>query len=216
MTTFLRYSKEAKKKIYFLLGSYAVYGITLGLTYYPYIDDTQRQVEGNTSFGAHYARYGSELFSWIFQGSRHLTDTGLTSFLITSLILTLTSWVTIYSLKQGEKVTWVETIISLLIGVNPWFLACFSFRFDAPFMALSMLVSVIPFLFYKEKRVFYPLSFIAIFLMCNFYQLSSGIYIVMILSLSLKEFLDGKQLFDILKKLLVSAVAFSLGMILFF
>lgn len=38
------------------------------------------------------------------------------------------------------------------LGLSPWFLECFSYKFDSPYMALSVLASVIPFIF--GRRIF--------------------------------------------------------------
>ncbi|MFR6452535.1 MAG: glucosyltransferase domain-containing protein [Streptococcus sp.] len=46
------------------------------------------------------------------------------------------------------------TLSSIVIGVNPWFLEALSFRFDNPFMSLSILVSLLPFIFWESKKLF--------------------------------------------------------------
>ena len=64
--------------------------------------------------------------------------------MVSAIILTLTSVVVLYVMFDGEQISWVSAMGSVFIGINPWFLEPISFRFDAPYICLSVLVSVIP------------------------------------------------------------------------
>lgn len=186
--------------------------VNIGLVNFPYIDDITRQMSGVPNFGAHYSRWGSEIFSWIFQGSRHLTDQGITLFILSSLILTLTSSLAL-SYVYKEKIPWGAAIISVLIGINPWFLECLSFRFDGPFMALSILFGFTAFYWWnKPKWQLFIASILSVFMLCNTYQSSSGVFIIVALTLAYKEILDGRKLVKVMHKLLISALGFILGM----
>lgn len=200
-----------------VVGVFIIYIVAIsaiGLVNFTYIDDAVRQIDGSTNFGAHYGRWGSELFSWLFQGSRHLADMGLVNYLLTALILGVTSVVLIFLLNI--KFSWLSVFASTLLGLNPWFLQCVSFRYDSPFMALSLLFSVLPFVWWRtSKKMFYLFAFLGIFLMCNTYQLSSGIFIVILLGVCLKEFLLGTKFIEIFKCLISSAVSYVFAMILF-
>ena len=77
--------------------------VIIGLSNYPYVDDVVRQINGMTNFAAHYSRWGSELFAWFIQGGRHLTDQGITTFVISALILTMTSLLALYYYIQTVK-----------------------------------------------------------------------------------------------------------------
>lgn len=202
-----------KQKIFIIFVLYCVSACSIGVVNYPYIDDIARRIEGVGNFAAHYSRYLSEFASYIVQGSHHLTDTGLTTFVVSAIILTLTSVVVLYVMFDGEQISWVSTMGSVFIGINPWFLEPISFRFDAPYICLSVFVSVIPFLFfYSKKRYYFLLSIVGIFLMCNSYQGSSGIYIIMLLTLIYRDFLKGVEISELLKKLLISALAYVISM----
>lgn len=50
---------------------YLLFLTSLEMVQFPYIDDTARQIYGDTNFWRHYSRLASELLSWTFQGSRH-------------------------------------------------------------------------------------------------------------------------------------------------
>ncbi|WP_460016910.1 glucosyltransferase domain-containing protein [Lactovum odontotermitis] len=185
--------EEFFKYFSFTFICYAVPLIAIGLSNYPYLDDTSRRAMGYTAFGNDYSRWGSEFLAWILQGSRHLVDTGLTNFIVTALILALSSVILVSIIS---KLGYLSLFVSLMIGLNPWSLGLFSFKFDSPFMAVSVLMSIIPFLFW-EKRQFAVVSFFALFLMYNTYQASSGIFLVIFLIKiyrSLTQRIDGKKL----------------------
>lgn len=200
-----------------LLTIFVIYFFTLTIissVNYPYIDDINRQRSGATGFAESYSRWGSEILSWIFNGSRHLTDMGLTSSILTTVILTITSLIVV-AVLTSIQFNWYAVVLSTLIGLNPWFLQCVSFRFDSPYMALSVLFSVLPFLFWNKKRYFYIISYICLFLMCNTYQPSSGLYIVLFLAMILKYLLQGTPLLLILRKSISSGIIYIMAVLTF-
>lgn len=203
-----------KKKI---LGTFFAYFLplyTIGLVNFPFIDDVDRQLRGYTGFGFTYSRWGSEIAAKIVQGSSHLVDMGIFTYLLSSFLLTLVSLIVVQ--KLNGSLSWISLLSSVFIGLNPWFLECLLFRFDNPYMVLSLLFSVLPFLLYDRKVLFYLLSIISVFFMCNTYQSSSGFYIVMILAVSLKDVEKNLKFRKIVKNVFFSAIAYSLGMLLFF
>lgn len=149
MGKLLEWIKQFKIQIIILFIMNQVITLSIGIVNYAYIDDVGRQTEGYTDFAKDYARVGSELFSYLIQGSRHLTDLGLMSSIITGTILTICGLVVGYSITGRFNTT--IAIASVLIGANPWFLECISFRFDGPYMAMSVLFSVIPFIFWENS-----------------------------------------------------------------
>ncbi|MBO0440407.1 glucosyltransferase domain-containing protein [Candidatus Enterococcus ikei] len=209
------WAKENKSLLITTVLIYQVAILAIGLVAFPYIDDTARQLTGATDFARSYSRWGSEIASWLVQGSRHLTDMGLTTHILTGLILALSSVIVVYCLNN-KKLELLPLIVSTIIGLNPWFLQSVSFRFDSPYMALSILFSIIPFLWWEKKSsTFFIVSVISIFLMCNTYQSSSGIYIIMVLALSLKELLSNKDPMSTFKKIAFSALAYISAMLIY-
>lgn len=209
------YIKDNRYKFTLIFLIYFTTILSIGIVNYPYIDDSLRQLTGFTGFAEHYSRWGSEISSWIVQGSRHLTDMGLTTHILTAIILAISSIITIFMLND-KKFSWVAAACSTLIGLNPWFLQCISFRFDSPYMALSILASIVPFLWWdKNKKSFFIMSVLCIFLMCNTYQSSSGIYIVMTIALIFKDLTSNHSLKNNYKKYSLSIMAYILGMVFY-
>lgn len=137
--------KENRYKLFLIFAIYLTAILSIGMVNYPYLDDCLRQITGITGFAESYCRWGSEISSQIIQGSRHLTDMGLTTHIITAITLGFSSIIAVYVLND-KKFSWVSAACSTIIGLNPWFLGCISFRFDSPYMALSVLLSIVPFL----------------------------------------------------------------------
>ncbi|MFD1411371.1 glucosyltransferase domain-containing protein [Lapidilactobacillus gannanensis] len=214
LKNFYHFIEDNILKVVAVITVYLISISAIGLVNFPYIDDTARQIDGSTNFGRHYGRWGSELLSWLVQGSHHLTNMGLVTHFLTAIFLGVASLVVIYLFNR--KFSWLSVFASTILGLNPWFLQCVSFRYDSPYMALSILFSVLPFLWWTiNKKSFYILSIVGIFLMCNTYQLSSGIFIVVALSLCLISLLSGGKFLETLKKLLLSAISYIIAMALF-
>lgn len=194
LSNFWEFIKRNKKACFIILSIYLVVNINIGLAEFPYIDDIGRQLEGYSGFSEHYSRYLSEISARLIQGGSHLTDPGLSTNIISAFILTFASVTLLFVLFPSKKVNLALTLSSTVIGINPWFLEALSFRFDNPFMSLSILVSLLPFIFWESKKLFNLFSIICIYLMCNSYQASSGIYIMMVLTLVFLELIYGKNL----------------------
>lgn len=209
--------KNNKIKVLVIFIINLIVNINIGLVNYPYIDDILRQRQGIANFIAHYARYFSEYASWTFQGNRHLTDMGLTTHILSAIIMSLTACVVLYILNSNKYISWSSTIASIIIGINPWFLEVLSFRFDSPYICLSVLVSVMPYIFLKndKKLLFFLTSVFAIILMCNSYQASSGIYIITLLSIIFLNLIQGKPFLGEIKSTVIAAMAYTTGMLFY-
>lgn len=206
-----------KNRMYILLTVviYQLAILAIGLVNFPYMDDAIRQRAGNTDFGRTYSRWGSEIVSWFLQGSRHLTDMGLFTHILTGLILAASSIIVVYTLN-GKVLRLLPVVVSTLIGLNPWLLQGISFRFDSPYIAMSVFFSVCPFLWWERKQShFIIISIASIFVMCNTYQASSGIYIIMVLALSLRTLLAGKKMSALLIKVVGAATSYVIAMVLY-
>lgn len=213
LSNFWEFIERNKKACFIILSIYLVVNINIGLAEFPYIDDIGRQLEGYSGFSEHYSRYLSEISARLIQGGSHLTDPGLSTNIISAFILTFASVTLLFVLFPSKKINLGLILSSTVIGINPWFLEALSFRFDNPFMSLSILVSLLSFIFWESKKLFNLFSIICIYLMCNSYQASSGIYILMVLTLAFLELIYGKKLN--IKGLLNSAVSYIVGMVLY-
>lgn len=131
--------EKNKRSILLVFFIYLVINLAIGIVNFPYLDDVGRQLWGYSKFAEGYSRWGSEILAWVIQGSRHLTDLGLVSSILTAIILTISSSIVVYVLND-KKLQIIPMIVSTIVGINPWFLQNISFRFDAPFYGIQHFV----------------------------------------------------------------------------
>mgnify|MGYP000850035980 FL=1 len=215
LSDFKNYIQLNKISAIFIFIIYLVVNMNIGLAEFPYIDDIGRQLQGYSGFSEHYSRYVSEYFAHFISGGWRLTDSGLTTHVISAFILALASLILVFVLFPKNKMSLTTAFVSTIIGINPWFLEPLSFRFDNPFMSLSILFSVTPFVFWDNKKLFATSSIIGIFLMCNSYQASSGIYIILTLTMLFLELIQGRRFREELFKVFISIVSYSIGIVLY-
>lgn len=152
----------------------------------------------------------SEFASIIVQGSTRLTDLGWTTHILSALNLGWCSTILLYLIYRDKPVTWLSAVSSTLMEINPWALEILSFRFDTPYMTLSILVSILPFLFKQHLIGFALDSSIGGFLMMNAYQASSGIYFILLLTVTFRDLatIQSQYLKNYAKQFLFAAVGF--------
>ncbi len=207
--------KTNKNKVLIVFAIYCACILSIGIVNFPYYDDVGRRIYGTTTFWKDFCRLLSEISSYIVHGSSHLTDMGLTAFFLSALIMTFSSVLLLYIFiyQSNKKVTWISTVASVYIGINPWFLQCLSYHFDSPYICLSILVSIIPFLFYKNKKMFFGTSLLGCFLMCNSYQASSGIFLIILITLLYIDLSNEKK--SVTNSAITGLCAYCLAMILY-
>ena len=115
----------------------------------------------------------------------------------------------------NEKMGYLACLASLPIGLYPYFLSNFSYRYDSPYMALSIFACVLPFVFKSQTRDYIIASVIGLFAMCTSYQASSGIYIVMAVLCAARMRQDGKSWSQIGKFVLASICCYIASLLLF-
>lgn len=181
-----------KKQIYLLLIITAIYMITYYTIFranFNYIDDLSRTMFGYRGW-KNFSRYFSEFFSIILNTNKYLTDISPLTQIIACIILAICGIVLLNLFDKNKKLNFFSIIAVLFIGLNPFFLECISYKYDSPYMAFSILVSIIPFIFYKKvlniknQIPFIITSIVGTLLMCMSYQASSGIFPLIALFLS--------------------------------
>ena len=172
--------KELVSSVLFLSIVYAVSYISIFRANFNYMDDINRAVNGNDMSGV-FARHISNFFSWFIHTTDHrLTDISPLPQLIACVFLALVGFILVK--VMCKKPTKYLLLATLPIGLSPYFLECISYKFDAPYMVLSILASVFSFLFmHKNRWLYFGTSVISLLIMTMTYQASSGIFIMMVL-----------------------------------
>jgi len=155
-----------------------------------YNDDLDRALKGYRGW-AGWGRYIAHYLSVIIHMNLRITDISPLPQFFAVLILAASTLIFIKILSP-EKITISSLIAAIPIGLSPYFMENYSFKFDAPYMALPVFFSIIPFLFCRKTTVFCITSFFCLIAMCMSYQASSGIYIVMVLIIACRLWITGK------------------------
>lgn len=182
---------------------------------YNYIDDVLRVNFGGRYFTT-FGRYISEYLSILIHGDTYLTDISPLPQLLAGCIVAAASAIMLHVLTEKKEFSFWEYAAVLPLSLSPYFLQCLSYKFDSPYMAISILGSVAPLLFRNKDWKVYALAVVAgILVMCTSYQAASGIFPLMVMVLCLKRW-NGKEEFrEVLKFAAISAGAYLAGLLIF-
>lgn len=162
-----------------------------------YIDDLNRSIIGYKEWD-NFSRYISYYLSTFMHMDTILADVSPLTQLVAIAFLSFASLILVWSIREviwkNEESQWESTeqpykkrlttlaiIASIPIGLSPYFLEELSFKYDSPYMALSVLFSVLPFVFIHHIRAYIPVAILSSLGMCMTYQASSGVEIILVL-----------------------------------
>lgn len=162
-----------------------------------YIDDLNRSIIGYKEWD-NFSRYISYYLSTFMHMDTILADVSPLTQLVAIAFLSFASLILVWSIREiiwknehsgweaseepyKKRLTALAIIASIPIGLSPYFLEELSFKYDSPYMALSVLFSVLPFIFIHHIRAYIPVSILSSLGMCMTYQASSGIEIILVL-----------------------------------
>src|SRR5574344_622083 len=178
------------------------------------IDDVRRSLSGERNFTA-YSRYITEIGLVFLHTNFKLADIAPLSQFIGVFFLACTMLILSAVYNNGRS-TLMSIIAALPAALSPWFLADMSYRYDSPSMALSVLISIIPFIFVENNPAYIVTSIISVWIMCMTYQASSGIYVVTVIMYALYIWVnnkkDGK---DTIRFILISACCYLFALCFF-
>lgn len=217
------------KELYRIIKTYKIQLVLLFLVYtvafisviranYYYTDDLGRAIYGYEITGD-FSRYVANILSEIFHGNTWLADISPLPQIMALFIMTLTGVIllsVLSSLLNTNAGKW--SFIALIpVGLSPYFLSCLSYKYDAPYMAFSVFASVFPLIFYKYDNIkIYSVSvFIGTIVMCTTYQVSSGIFPMIVSILALIMWIQKKSYKKIGSFLLNSAISYILALLVF-
>lgn len=180
-----------------------------------YIDDIGRTFWGYRRF-QYFSRYIAEFGSILVHGDPHLTDISPIPQILAAGIMAISGVILLHVITGKERFRWIEYAAMVPLCLSPYFLECMSYKFDAPYMAVSVLASVAPVLFYKKGTVKYLLSVVlGTLIMCMSYQASSGIFPMLIVLLALKKWSQRVNMKEVGRFILLSAIGYLVGILFF-
>jgi len=202
------------KPVLILSGVYLLGMLTIMRANFTYLDDCWRSVDG-LRLWYKWSRYIVEFISILIHGDTKMTDISPLPQLLAIIVLSISSVLLVYVISNG-KITIIRVLASIPLGISPFFLECFSYKYDAPYMALSIFVCIIPFLFIARKKAFLFCSVVSVLSMCMIYQAASGIYPLIVMILCFQDWNSRKKPNkEILSFMGMAALAFCCAMLFF-
>lgn len=178
-------------------------------------DDLERSITGVQAWDD-YGRHLSNFLSGMIHTSSNLTDISPLPQLIGLVLVALSAVIMLHLVTGKRQFSWWELVLTIPVGLSPYFLQNLSYRFDPPYMTLSVLAATLPFLFQKAAswtRII--LSSLAILVVTMTYQAGLSVYLVLAIFLGFKGWYEGKPFRDLLHEWLISGAGFVIGVLLF-
>lgn len=169
--------RENRRFFIFIFSIFVVGILTIIRANYSHLDDMERTIRGINHLDA-WSRFLAGALAVIVHASPVLMDISPLPQIVACLILAFGAFAFAY-IATGKKITWLSCIAALPIGLSPHFLENLTFKFDAPYMALAVVFSIVPFLFINDKKAFVTVSILGLLGTCLTYQAASGVYIVL-------------------------------------
>jgi len=205
--------KHFIKPFFLITGIYLFGLIAIILADFSYIDDIDRALRGFRGWNG-WSRHLNDFLSTFIHVDFFLADISPLPQFLAILLMAFSSVLLVYIITG--KITCFTIIASIPLFLTPYFLENFSYKFDAPYMALSVFSSVVPFLFITARKAFIFTSIISLLVMCLTYQASSGIYILIVITLCFLDFnCKRKSIKDIFIFIGIAAASYIFSMIFF-
>ena len=181
-----------------------------------YIDDLGRAITGYAQWSKE-SRYLSELLSRIVHADMTLFDVSPLPQVLAALILAVTGIIIKKQFSSSEKTSVWQYAALIPLCFFPYYLEAISYKFDAPYIALSVFFSVAPIMYRKNRCYVY---FIACMLgtmgMCMTYQASSGILPIIVAGVALRDWCKGVNRKRVMRSIFTAAGAYIVTMVFYY
>lgn len=206
---------EFKREYCILAFVYFICLISVFRADYGYVDDIGRTITGNRGW-EDFSRYINQILSVFIHGDILLNDISPIPQLLAIVLMAAASLIVIVAFKKDNNITFWGIVAVIPITISPYFLECLSFKFDSPYMALSVVSSVLPLLFIDtDLRIYSNIVFLSMLAMCMTYQASSGLFIVGVLFLLGVKWNRGMDVQSVVRIFLVSALSYFIALLVF-
>lgn len=183
-------------------------------------DDIDRNHGGAYAWGYYSSRWVTEIANLLIHESFRVHDRSPLGQIIGIIVLSCVAFSLSYVFSNfagANRIRKRNVLASIIIVLNPYFLQCMSYKYDAVGMALSILFSIIPFLFLEKKDLFFISSSFCVLFTYLSYQSSSGIYILMVLATGMLQYLlEVKDLRELISYFVKSAVSYLFAVFVFY
>lgn len=209
-----------KKPFLWMLAVYVVAISAVLRADFNYIDDMGRAYAGYKNWGITYSRYLSDFLSGVLHGGNYLYDISPWPQLVAVGLLCLTSLLAIHLITGRRTISLWEVAAVLPLGLSPYFLECISYKYDAPYMALSILAGVLPLVFWRDGKgrnatLFFAASLVGTLVVCTTYQAATGVFPMLVILLTFQRWNRGEDWRECVRFCLMAAGAFCAGILVF-
>ncbi|HEL1620215.1 TPA: glucosyltransferase domain-containing protein, partial [Streptococcus suis] len=177
---------SAKTSFAILFGIYLL-GISALLRANVYYNDDNWRFSGGSRGWDDWNRFFTDRSSIYFFGGKFAVDVSPYSQILAVAIVALVGILLLGLLYRRKVFTIWEVVALVPLGLNPFFIVNLSYKFDAPFMAFSLLAAVFPLVFRFASARWYVLAcFLGSLLVLTSYQASFGIFPMLVILLLLR------------------------------
>lgn len=182
---------------------------------YTYADDIGRTFDGYHGW-LDWSRWTTQILATFIHAEWHLTDISPFPQILACFIMAVAGIIVLISFKEEREIDiWNISAISIT-ALAPYFLGSISYKFNSPYMALSFLASVLPFLAKKLSAKIYALtSIFCLLVMCTSYQAYSGVYPMIALLLTMQDLKAGTRFKESINFLITSAICYLVSLCVF-
>ena len=209
--------KSIKWRVYIkpfliIFGIYCLAMIAIWHAGVSYADDAGRAITGK-GWTSDFNRYSSSLLSFLLVQMRFsLVDISPLGQIIAMALLTVATLILVDLFGDKKKLS--HLIVATLAGLTPFTLSLWLYKFDAPCMALALLACILPFAIkFKKSWQFGLFSFFSLMVALTSYQAFTGVYLLLLLALSFRDYLNKKP-FD-WQRIVFGLASFLLALLIF-
>ena len=182
---------------------------------YHYVDDLGRTLEGYQLTGA-FSRYLASVLSVFLHTDEWLTDISPLTQWVAALIMAYASILLLYIITEKTEHTGWALAAVVPLGLCPYFLECYSYKFDAPYMALSVLAAIAPLIYRGRPPVKFGIAaFVGTLIVCLTYQSATGIFPLLVVFLAFLMWIRGDSFKKLCDFVVPAAIGYVLGVLAF-
>ena len=184
-----------------------------------FADDKGRAIFGY-AWTSDFNRFSSTAFGLLMNVNDRLLDISPWPQILGMGILAVVSIIITYVFCD-KKIKYIPLILTAFIGLTPLTVECWMYKFDAPCIALSVLASVLPILWWPKelnKKTTLRFSMVTMFcmlVMWTTYQAASGIFPILCVFLAARDYIKGEKIKQIMKKIGLAVVVFAMATLIF-
>ncbi len=165
-----------------------------------FVDDMGRAING-LDWSSAFNRYSQSWLSYLLNVNFHISDISPATQIIAIIFLSISSMILTY-VFCGNKIKYLPLTLSSFIGLNMYAAECWLYKFDSPGMALAILASTVPVLFWSKIKttltwvgwlVIAFFSLLCFMIVWTSYQPATGFFPVFLVGLAVKDIIDRER-----------------------